>query len=426
MRKGEANMAGKRPQKITDADLARVGRGTPGGDWLRRYWLAISRSEDIKDIPVGVKVLGEELVLFRDDRGRLGLLGLHCAHRGSSLEYGDIECGGLRCPYHGWLFDVEGRCLEQPAEPKDSQFHRKVRQPWYPVKELGGLVFAYLGPEKESPPPLPRYAPLIRTDGRLFLEATRQYDYNWFNFFENAPDVTHLSILHRNSGYGKQTWGNNFFDYHNIPPFEAVETEFGVKAVSRKPGPSAGTDYIHELGAFLPGILDLGSVNSTGSEEPDNEHTIFLTPNDDDHFMLFSIDYYTGGDAEFFDKILARRYGSARKEESRPYDRRKYQAWKGSIALEDIVTQGTQGKLGERREQLGYADRGVILLRKMVREAIETTLRGGRPKGVLAAAEADKIVDFGCFTGVRTHSATGVVDPRAVSGSESKGERLGD
>ena len=101
-----------------------------------------------------------------------------------------------------------------------------MKQPSYPVKELGGLIFAYMGPDKDDPPPLPRYAPLVREDGTLYLESTRTYDYNWFNFFENAPDVSHLSILHRHSGYGKQTWGNNFFDYHNIPLFEreAIET----------------------------------------------------------------------------------------------------------------------------------------------------------------------------------------------------------
>jgi phenylpropionate dioxygenase-like ring-hydroxylating dioxygenase large terminal subunit len=399
-------MATKNNRKITDADLARVAPDTPAGQWLRRYWLAISRAEDLKDIPLGVKILGEELVLFRDDRRRLGLLGRHCAHRGSSLEYGDVERGGIRCPYHGWLYDVEGRCLEQPAEPKDSKFHLKVRQLWYPVKELGGLIFAYMGLDRKSPPPLPLYATLVRNDGKLFHEATRHYAYNWFNFFENAPDVTHLSILHKNSGYGKQTWGNNFFNYHDIPPFEPVETEFGVKAVSRKPGPTPNTEYVHELGAFLPGILDLGSVNSTGSEEPDNEHTIFLTPNDDDHFMLFSIDYYTGRDPDFFDKIMARRYGPAKKEEPKEYDRRKYKAWKSSIALEDIVTQETQGTLGARQEQLGYADRGVIMLRRMVREAIATTLRGGRPRGVFSDKEADRIIDFGCFTGIKPKTNT--------------------
>lgn len=396
----------KNKRTVTDDDLSRVGPDTPAGQWLRRYWLAVCRCEDLKGIPLGIKVLGEELVLFRDEQGRLGLLGMHCAHRGSSLEYGDIENGGIRCPYHGWLYDVEGNCLEQPAEPKGSKFHLKVKQPSYPVKELGGLIFAYMGPDKDDPPPLPRYAPLVREDGTLYLESTRTYDYNWFNFFENAPDVSHLSILHKHSGYGKQTWGNNFFDYHNIPPFEPVETEYGMKSVSRKPGPTPETEYVHELGAFLPSIVHLGSVNSLGREEPDNEHTIFLTPNDDDHFMLFSIDYYTGSDPDFFKKMLIRRHGPPKKEEPKEYDRRKYKSYKGSIAVEDIVTQATQGILGERDEHLGSSDRGVIMLRRVVRDAIETVLKGGRPKGVLTEEKANQVIEFGCYTGVKPKKQT--------------------
>lgn len=387
--------------RITDADLPRVGAETPAGQWFRRYWICVSRTEDLKEIPLALKILGEELVLFRDLEGRMGLVGLHCSHRGSSLEYGDIEERGIRCPYHGWLYDVEGNCLEQPAEPKESMFYQKIKHLAYPVRELGGLLFAYMGPDRNDPPPLPRYAPLVREDGQRFLEPPRYYDYNWFNFFENAPDVAHLSILHRYSGYGRQTWGNNFFNYRDIPPFEAVETAFGMKAVSRKPGLSPDNEYIHELGAFFPSIIHLGSVNSQGREEPDNEHTIFLTPTDDDHFMLFSIDFYTGPDPNFFDKVMERRYGSSQKEEPRHYDQRKYKSFRGSIVMEDIVTQSTQGLLGEREEHLGTSDRGVIMLRKMMREAIETAMKGKRPKGVLTKGQADQMIDFQCFTGVK-------------------------
>ena len=387
--------------RITDADLPRVGAETPAGQWFRRYWICVSRTEDLKDVPVGLRILGEELVLFRDLEGRVGLVGLHCSHRGSSLEYGDIEERGIRCPYHGWLYDVEGNCLEQPAEPKESMFYQKIKHLAYPVRKLGGLLFAYMGPDRNDPPPLPRYAPLVREDGQRFLEPPRYYDYSWFNFFENAPDVAHLSILHRYSGYGKQTWGNNFFNYRDIPPFEAVETEFGMKAVSRKPGPFPDSEYIHELGAFFPSIIHLGSVNSQGREEPDNEHTIFLTPTDDEHFMLFSIDFYTGPDPNFFDKVMERRYGSSQKEEPRPYDQRKYKSFRGSIVMEDIVTQSTQGLLAEREEHLGTSDRGVIMLRKMMREAVETAMKGRRPKGVLTKGHADQIIDFQCFTGIK-------------------------
>ena len=120
------------------------------------WWSA--RQRELHDIPQAVKVLGEELVLFRDEAGRMGLIGKHCPHRGASLEYGDIEDGGIRCPYHGWLFDVRGHCLAMPAEPKDSEFAEKVRHLSYPVREQGGLMFAYLGPDE--PPPLPKYRAL--------------------------------------------------------------------------------------------------------------------------------------------------------------------------------------------------------------------------------------------------------------------------
>ncbi|HSQ12826.1 MAG TPA: Rieske 2Fe-2S domain-containing protein, partial [Candidatus Deferrimicrobium sp.] len=178
-------------------DLPHVGRGTPVGAWFRRHWLVVGTTRELRDIPQAVKVLGEGLVLFRDDTGRIGLLGINCAHRGASLEYGDIEDGGIRCPYHGWLFDVGGRCLAMPTEPVEGGFTQKVRHLSYPVREQGGLLFGYLGAESESPPPLPQYLPLVSGEGQRSLEATRLYNYNWFNFIENGADPAHFSILHR-------------------------------------------------------------------------------------------------------------------------------------------------------------------------------------------------------------------------------------
>src|SRR4026207_359104 len=153
-----ANVSAKRKSKTaTIADIAHVGPGTPCGEWFRRYWVVVGIARVLYAIPQAVKVLGEDLVLFRDEFGKIGLLGLHCPHRGSSLEYGDIENGGIRCPYYGWLFDVSGQCPGQPAEPEGSIFCRKVKHLSYPVAELGGLIFAYMGPGQESPPPLPQY-----------------------------------------------------------------------------------------------------------------------------------------------------------------------------------------------------------------------------------------------------------------------------
>src|SRR5581483_2043781 len=394
-------------------DLVRVGKGTPGGEWLRRYWLVVSRAEDLHDVPQAVRILGEDLVLFRDGAGRPGLLGIACPHRGTSLEYGDVEDGGLRCPYHGWLFDVTGQCLEQPAEPKDSTFYQRVRHLAYPVRELGGLLFAYLGPGADQPPPLPRYAPLVEP-GQRQLEPVRHLDYNWFNFWENSADPCHISVLHRFSAYGAQTWGNQFFDYHDMPAFEPVEQDSGLKIVMQKPAPTPDMVFVDEMSLALPSIIQIGDTEfvhlrqeqaATLAGGSHNAHLLFLTPKDDDHFMLFTVDHYTGPEPGFFAKLKAMRAHEVPRQAVKPYDRRKYMPFRGSVRDEDIVTQATQGLLGERSERLASSDRGVIVLRRIVREAVEAVQRGARPRGVLAPDEAERVVRLDTFVGVRPQAA---------------------
>ena len=396
-----------RSGKIGLKDLCRVGRGTPAGEWFRRYWLVVGTGKELKDIPQTVKVLGEELVLFRDESSNLGLLGLYCPHRGTSLEYGDIEDGGLRCPYHGWLFNVGGQCLEMPAEPKDSQFPQKVKHLSYPVKELGGLIFAYLGRDQAGPPPLPKYKALADSAGQRSLEATRVYDYNWFNFIENGADPVHFSILHRadpNDG----TWRSWFFNFKEIPPFDAVETSYGMKVVSRKPGPTADTEYVDEKSFALPSILQIGDTEFTHFKQARealragsrNEHFMFVTPNDDYSFTLFTVNHYTGPDPEFFQKLSPSRKVET-KTEKKPYDHRKYSPFRGNVRTEDIACQGTQPLLDQRREQLATSDKGVILIRKIILNAIQAARENRVPKGVLQPDQAHAMVTIDSFTGVR-------------------------
>jgi phenylpropionate dioxygenase-like ring-hydroxylating dioxygenase large terminal subunit len=396
--------------KLTIADIPHVGPGTPAGDWFRRYWVTVGVARDLYDIPQAVKVLGEELVLFRDCDGRLGLLGEHCPHRGTSLEYGDIEDGGLRCPYHGWLFDVHGRCLKMPAEPKDSKFCQKVKHLSYPVRELGGLIFAYLGPDQDNPPPLPQYAPLLDRGGQRQVEPVRRADYNWFNFFENSADPAHICILHRHAGYGQQTWGNHFFDYHDMPQVEFVETSYGMKVVMTKPGPRSGSEIVDEMSLALPSIVQVGDTEFVHAkmdaaalinEGSRCEHWMFVTPNDDDHFMLFTADNYFGPVENFFARLQELRAKETPSQEIKPYDKRKFMPFKGNVRQEDIMAQGTQGLLGERDEQLGVSDRGVIKFRKIVMDAIETALSGKRPKGVVPAERAGEMYRLDTQVGVR-------------------------
>src|SRR5262245_5591755 len=136
------------PTKQENERLTRVGPGTPGGEMLRRYWwpIGFSESQAVLGVPTKVRLLGEDLVLFRDGQGELGRLGLHCSHRGTSLEFGRVEEQGIRCCYHGWLYDNRGKCLETPAEPEDSTYHQRIQHPAYHAAEIGGLIFGYLGP----------------------------------------------------------------------------------------------------------------------------------------------------------------------------------------------------------------------------------------------------------------------------------------
>ena len=402
----------KKTAKISIADLVHVGPRTPTGEWFRWYWLVVGTVQELRDIPVGVKVLGEELVLFRDLTGRIGLLGLHCPHRGSSLEYGDIEARGIRCPYHGWLFDTAGRCLEQPAEPKERQFHKKVNHLGYPVRELGGLIFAYLGPDQDDPPPLPKYSPLIESSGQRHVEAIRYYDYNWLNFVENAVDPVHFTVLHRGDP-SDGTWRSWFFDINDIPAFDAVERDYGVTAVSRKPGLTPDTEFVDEKSVALPSILQIGDLEFTHFHKPREalvegshiEHIMFVTPNDDDHFMLFTVDSYTGAIPDFFAELAATRPPPLTVEK-KSYDQRKYMPFRGSVRHEDIMTQGTQGSIDQRSEHLASSDRAVILLRKNILNAIETVRQGGRPKGVVPKERAESIMKIDSFTGIRPKGKT--------------------
>src|SRR5438874_9119546 len=140
-----------------NALLTQTGPGTPGGELLRRYWQPAGLSDELPlgGTPIPVRLLSEDLVLFRDEDGNPGLLGLHCAHRGADLSYGRIENGGLRCLYHGWLYDRAGRCLEQPGEPAGSTFHQRIVHPAYPCVERADAIFAYMGPGE--PPEFPNY-----------------------------------------------------------------------------------------------------------------------------------------------------------------------------------------------------------------------------------------------------------------------------
>lgn len=150
------NGYGRRPYDpdsgTADAYLTQVGRGTPGGEYLRRFWHPVAYEHEVGDVPLRVRILGEDLVLFRDKGNRIGLLHLHCCHRGASLEFGMLENRGIRCCYHGRVFDIDGTMLEVPGERAADHMRRSMSQGAYPTHFFGGLIFAYMGPPDKQPP----------------------------------------------------------------------------------------------------------------------------------------------------------------------------------------------------------------------------------------------------------------------------------
>ena len=362
--------------------LTRVGPGTPAGEMLRRYWHPIALINELKTRPLRRRILGEDLVLFRDDKGRLGLLKLRCSHRGTSLEFGHIEDGGLRCCYHGWLYDVEGKILEMPGEPADSTFWQRLRHPAYKVQELGGVVFAYLGPEPASL--LPRYDVLVREDG-VRARRARTVNCNFFQMIENSVDQNHLKWLHRTAK--TPTWEEGEI---NPQPFE-----YGIlNTYTRR---VAGKRYAHINFFVLPTMNKTGNVEEGHPTEhqasSSGEVMRWRVPIDDAHTMHFTV--------EFGAIVNGKQVANIMKDDSEAgllesqYGVYKWDDTIGWFARgdQDRVAQESKGPIYDRSgEHLAFTDRGVILLRRLYRESIDAVQNGGDPIGVVRDPAKNKMI----------------------------------
>jgi len=362
-----------RASDLTWDEVVRVGPGTLGGNYLRRFWWPVALSEEVKDIPVPVTILAEELVLFRDLSGHLTLLGRHCSHRRASLEYGRIEEQGIRCAYHGWCYDRRGKVLDRPAEPIKTA--PNIQHPWYHAEELGGFVFAYMGPDKENPPPLPRYDVLVmdgyRVAERGDTRLGKGYSCNWLQGAENTTDTTHMAYLH---GIYKQ-----------CPIFKAVEGEYGVNIFIVSRGSKPNTVQVRQRCTVLPSInrksREPWDEKSDGLAVPIHQ-AIWILPIDDTHCEEMRLTVYPEAPEQ---KSYHGGYvEKARQRERKPYDRRFYGEIRGIIPLEDKAMVESQGAIVDRTlEHPGYGDRAILLLRKMIRDGIAAVANGETPKGVL-------------------------------------------
>ncbi len=230
--------------------LTQAGPGKPLGALMRLYWIPALLSEEISEPnspPVRVRLLGEDLVAFRDSQGRVGLLDEHCSHRGTSLYFGRNEECGLRCIYHGWKYDVDGNVLETPAEPAGSTLKNKVHHTAYPCKEAAGIVWSYLGPN-ETVPLLPNYEWMNLPPDNLYVSKSMQ-DCSWLQGLEGECDSSHLSILHQ-AFYGerKRAGGDpDMYAADAAPTLEGMEIDYGMRMISCRKA-----DRGHNLSAEFP------------------------------------------------------------------------------------------------------------------------------------------------------------------------------
>jgi nitrite reductase/ring-hydroxylating ferredoxin subunit len=385
-------------------DLPRTGPGTRGGEMLRRYWHPVCLAANLKDIPMVVRMLGEDLVVFRDGRGRPGLLGIRCSHRLASLEYGQVREDGLMCSYHGWKYDVKGRCIDTPLEPKGSTLKDKIRQLWYPVEEWGGVIWTYMGPSKENPPPLAKIDVLARTDGEVTLADGDVRNYNYLNWMENFADMGHAVILHGLVVRDLPDELKPFNDYSiknwSPLPLEFIETDYGMKTVSVLDTGDPNIKFVNTWSLAMPIHWRFSGVRSGFPPDFTDERQEgggMIRIIDDTHFELIRYNLVRKGNFKgtFTFGLPSGLKGTV---EKKPYDKRKYSGWEGVPALEDLVLQESQGEIPDRQaEHLGTSDRGVLLMRRIWHKAMEDVAAGRDPKG--AGRQDKEMVEVDTFHG---------------------------
>ncbi len=369
-----------------DAFLTHVGFGTPVGELLRRYWQPVALSAELGDLPKRIKILNEDLVVFRDASGRAGLLDAHCCHRGASLEYGRLEPDGIRCCYHGWLYDVEGNCLDQPCEPAANDYKDKVRQPWYPVREYGGLVFAYMGPPDKIPA-LPNFD-ILQRDG-IELHAYRNNtrgvvaDCNWLQIQENAVDPMHTFVLHSSIS------GTQFTPaFATLPEIDFVTTPISVQYIRNATLPNG--NRFHRIGeVFVPNYRSLPSQTPEGDaliKEP-GRFIGWWVPLDDAHTIGFHIEALPVVDGKAEGSVWAEAVpGLSNSNVPPPQSYEDTQRRPG-----DREAQTSQRPIAiHALEHLATSDMGIVKFRRLLRQAAEAVQRGEDPPGIVR--DADKAV----------------------------------
>jgi 5,5'-dehydrodivanillate O-demethylase oxygenase subunit len=364
--------------------LTRVGPGTPAGNMLRRYWWPVAFSDDVKGPrPKKIRLLAEDFVLFRTGDGELGFLESHCAHRRTHMAGGRVEKDGIRCCYHGWKFDARGRCMETPPEEPGSTLHERINMQSYPIQEVAGLVFVYIGP---APAPLiPRYDLLVQSTGTRYVWGFTDHC-NWLQCAEVTADATHLNWLH--AGVYPMYAGKR-------PKVEYHEKDYGIEYLYNMEGLPADkcSSVIFPSGnRFASARVELKGAS--------RQNMVIRTPEDDytTHNFFISLHKREDGKLEHHTAVPPDRPapGAWVQTEFGVYPPGDEEWWGVASISQDRMALEGQGRIADRsRENLGASDRGIALYRKILRESIEAVEQGRDPKGVIRDPAKNPIVEFG-------------------------------
>ena len=386
-----------------DAELTHVGPDTPCGEYLRRFWHPVAQSGDLRDLPRAIRILGEDLVIFRDGRGSVGLLLRHCAHRGTSLEYGFIEERGIRCCYHGWHFDVDGTILERPNAHESVPYGGTLHHGAYPVHEFGGLVFAYMGPPDKRPPfpcldtfEVPGYDLCL---GQPIGVSTIK-PCNWLQVMDNVVDPAHEAFLHTRSKGSLITdrEGRVIEELAQLGALSFVGTSHGLLCQEAR---RVGEDvWIRSIEYIAPNIVQLAQVPSFpptyGGDTTRRTFPPMVTrwrvPIDDTHTLELAFVRVRKGEENVYanrpSQVILSNYGG------RPYEemQREPGDYEAQIGQRSIARHAL--------ENLVAADRGVTMMRRMIREGVRAVAQGQDPQGIFRDLKGHQIT-FGNDTVVR-------------------------
>jgi phenylpropionate dioxygenase-like ring-hydroxylating dioxygenase large terminal subunit len=401
------------------ATLTQVESGSPMGLMLRRYWQPVLLSKELPENdgpPVRVRLLGEDLLAFRTTSGQIGLVGNHCPHRGASLFFGRNEGEGLRCIYHGWKFDINGSCVDMPNEPSNSAFQSRIRHTAYPCEEIGGFIWAYMGPPALKPP-TPRFEWLTAPEGHLYVSKHTQ-DCNWLQALEGDMDSSHVGFLHgtlhqRVPGIATAEGPARKYLAEGLQPtLEVVQTEFGIlvgsrRAISEEKNYWRVTAYLMPYYAMIPPTGD-APLRVNIWQPVDNENSIVWRIDYHPARPLTEVELQDFRSGEFahvapdeFQPATTAPGGRWRPmaDKTNDYliDRKaqetdSYSGLKG-FWLQDRVVTESMGPIYDRsRENLRSSDAGVVQLRRLLARTVDDVQGGKAPPALDPATHQARAV----------------------------------